>query len=236
MEHRRSYGLIAAVALLGACAVVGVLIAGPILIEEPRWGGTIDIPLPQQPTLTPGAIDIGGPQTDQALVIVQALATSLLALAAILLLVAFVRMLMRIRLRLAARAQPVAAMGDHAAGVGDSVVEAPVVRRGIALALSALDDVRDPSDAVVRAWLGFEDVAVAAGAARRPSETPTEYAVRIISRYDADRDAAERLVRIYEDVRFGGRRADAGTVADARACLLRLQASWTEPAGKGASG
>ncbi|MDL9981574.1 DUF4129 domain-containing protein [Microbacterium candidum] len=237
MGRRRSNGLILAVALLGAGAVLGVLVAGPVYIEQPRWNGHLELPPAPRETLTPGAIDVGRSPPDGALRLMQTIAYVLFSLVAILLLVFVVRMLMRIRLRLAAPAAPASAMHDLAAAAGDAgVIEAPVVRRGIARALAALDEVRDPSDAVVQAWLGFEDAAVSAGAARRASETPTEYAVRIITRFEADRDAAERLVRLYEDVRFGGRRADADTIATARACLLRLQASWTEPAHTGMSG
>ncbi len=228
MGRRRSPGLIVAVALLGAGAVLGVLVAGPIYIEQPRWNGKLVFPTPPQQTMTPAPGDIGGRPAVEAMRVFTVLQYVLFALLALLVLYVLVRLLLRLRLRLGPRGAGSGPLADLPAGEAGGAVDAPVVRRGIARALAALDDVRDPSDAVVQAWLGFEDAAVAAGAARTPSETPTEYAVRIISRFDADRTSAEQLVRLYEDVRFGGRRADAETVATARACLLRLQASWTQ--------
>jgi hypothetical protein len=228
--RRGGSGLIVAVVILAVGVVVGVLLAGPIFIEQPRWTGQLAPPPP--PTRTPLPAETPG-RPDQSMHWVQLVQNALYALLAVAVLLLLLRALMRMRLRWGARrSDRVTVMADVVVGSSDGgIIEAPVVRRGIARALAALDEQRDPSDAVVQAWLGFEDAAVAAGAARRPSETPTEYAVRIISRFDADRAAAEQLVHVYEDVRFGGRRADAAAVATARRCLLALQASWNDAAG-----
>jgi hypothetical protein len=232
MAHPRSKGLVVAVVILAVGAVLGVLLAGPIFIEKPRWSGGLAAPPPI--TRSPEPVQTPSGRPDDTMNLVQLIQNALIILGALALLILLLRALMRIRMRLdARRMQGVQALHDAALPAPDGgIIEAPVVRRGIARALAALDDHRDPSDAVVQAWLGFEDAAVAAGAARRPSETPTEYAVRIISRFDADRTAAEELVQVYEDVRFSGRAADAAAVATARRCLLALQASWNDGASR----
>ena len=229
MGHPRSKGLVVAVVILAVGAVLGVLLAGPIFIERPRWSGQLAAPPPL--TRTPEPVQTPGGRPDDTMNLIQLIQNALIVLGALALLILLLRALMRIRLRLDARRTGVQALRDAALPAPDGgIIEAPVVRRGIARALVALDENRDPSDAVVQAWLGFEDAAVAAGAARRPAETPTEYAVRIIARFDADRQAAEELVQVYEDVRFSGRPADAAAVATARRCLLALQASWNDGA------
>lgn len=230
MRPPRSKGMVVAVVLLAVGAVLGVLLAGPIFIEKPRWSGQLAAPPPI--TRTPEPVQTPGGRPDDTMNLVQLIQNALIVLGALALLILLLRALMRIRLRLDPRRRTgVQALQNAALPAPDGgIIQAPVVRRGIARALAALDEHRDPSDAVVQAWLGFEDAAVAAGAARRPSETPTEYAVRIIARFDADRRAAEELVEVYEDVRFSGRSADASAVATARRCLLALQASWNDAA------
>jgi hypothetical protein len=103
---------------------------------------------------------------------------------------------------------------------------APVVARGIERALQMLDDVREPSDAIVRAWLGLQEAAEASGAARRASETPGEYTTRIVTRFGTDHDAALTLLSLYQGVRFGGHPVDGATIELARSCLARLRDSW----------
>jgi hypothetical protein len=229
MGHPRSKGLVVAVVILAVGAVLGVLLAGPIFIEKPRWSGRLAAPPPL--TRSPEPVQTPGGRPDDTMNLVQLIQNALIVVGTLLLLILLLRALMRIRLRLdARRMRGVQALHDAALPAPDGgIIQAPVVRRGIARALAALDEHRDHSDAVVQAWLGFED---AAGAARRLSETPTEYAVRIISRFDADRAAAEELVEVYEDVRFSGRPADAAAVATARRCLLALQASWNDDASR----
>lgn len=231
MGHPRSRGLVVAVVILAVGAVVGVLLAGPIFIEKPRWSGE---PAAPRITRTPEPVQTPGGRPDDTMNLVQLIQNALIVLGTLALLILLLRALMRIRVRLEGRRMTgVPTLHDAALPAPDGgIIHAPVVRRGIARALAALDEQRDPSNAVVQAWLGFEDAAVAAGAARRPSETPTEYAVRIIARFDADRQAAEELVHVYEDVRFSGRPADAAAVSTARRCLLALQQSWNDAASR----
>ncbi|MGH8327062.1 MAG: DUF4129 domain-containing protein, partial [Steroidobacteraceae bacterium] len=68
---------------------------------------------------------------------------------------------------------------------------------GIELALQALDEEREPADAVVRAWLGLQQTAEQSGIVRAASETPTEFAARVLTRAFADASPLHTLLRLY---------------------------------------
>jgi hypothetical protein len=101
---------------------------------------------------------------------------------------------------------------------------------GIALALSVLDEQREPGDAVVRAWLGLEQTAEESGIVRRPSETPTEFTSRILRGAFAEDAALRTLLRLYLRSRFGDHPVTAADVSEVRDALQQLLASW-RPAG-----
>jgi HAMP domain-containing protein len=108
--------------------------------------------------------------------------------------------------------------------------DAPVLRTGIELALQALDERRDPADAVVRAWLGLQESAEDAGIVRWPAETPTEFTSRILSRAFADDLPVRTLLRLYLRTRFGDHPVTADDVTAVRAALQELVRSWPAPA------
>ncbi|WP_022880762.1 DUF4129 domain-containing protein [Gryllotalpicola ginsengisoli] len=108
--------------------------------------------------------------------------------------------------------------------------DAPTVARGLRRALDLLEEQREPADAVVAAWLGLQQAAEESGVERRPAETPTEFTERVIARVRADRDAAGRLVDVYQAVRFGGRAVTPADVEAARGAIRALLDSWHEPA------
>ena len=126
------------------------------------------------------------------------------------------------------RRRRIGAEGLHAegAGTGPEVADAPAVLRGIAAALVALDEHREPSDAVVQAWLGLQQAAEDAGFARSAAETPTEFTGRVLSRTGADRVALRRLLRLYLRARFGDGAITAVDATDAGDALRALEASW----------
>lgn len=97
---------------------------------------------------------------------------------------------------------------------------------GIELALQALDEQREPADAIVRAWLGLQETAEESGIVRRPSETPTEFTTRILSGAFADDRALRTLLRLYLRTRFGDHPVTAEDVAAVREALRRLVATW----------
>ena len=224
--------LIGALVAAGCAVILGVLVAGPVQVGAPIWTPERVTPTPIE---LPGATAPGLPLPTHADPVVERVigivlqVLFLLAVAGVAAaLVVFVVRRIRQRRRLLRRRE---ASGDSGGGVvaaSGGAVPAPVMRRGISRALQILDERRQPSDAVVQAWLGLEETASDAGAGRGASETPAEYTARIVQRFDTDRDAARALLRLYQDVRFGGRVADAASVATARDCLLRLEASWHE--------
>lgn len=60
----------------------------------------------------------------------------------------------------------------------------------------------DARNAIVAAWARFEVQGRAAGVERRPWETYSEYALRILDRVSADSGAVNRLAGLYREARF----------------------------------
>ena len=223
-------GLLVALLAAATVAVFGVLLSGPFRVG-PSSPGAVALPTvtpPPAATVQPGPSRLTGAaaRADGAVQLVALIVLSLVTIAVLAALVLWLaRRAQRSRIAVERPVEDDAA--SPAAGrPADPTLAAPEVRRGLARALDLLDEPVTPSDAVVRAWLGLEDAAVAAGAPRRPAETPSEYAARIIRRFDADREAADELRRLYERVRFGGVALGPDAVEAARGCLTRLLASW----------
>jgi hypothetical protein len=105
-------------------------------------------------------------------------------------------------------------------------VAAPVIRRGIQGALRAIDERPVPADAIIAAWVGLEESAADAGITRGVSETPSEFALRIITRRSGITDAAGELLRLYERVRFGGYAAEERDRTSARVALQQIEEGW----------
>ena len=59
-----------------------------------------------------------------------------------------------------------------------------------------------PRNAVVAGWHRFETQAAAAGVARRPWETSSEYTIRVLDLVDAHQPAVSRLAGLYREARF----------------------------------
>jgi hypothetical protein len=112
----------------------------------------------------------------------------------------------------------------------------PELRTGIELALQALDEQREPADAIVRAWLGLQETAAESGIVRRDAETPTEFTSRILSRAFGDDRAVRTLLRLYLRTRFGDHPVTADDVATVRAALRELVRTWPTPAVPAAAG
>lgn len=224
--------LIGGVIAAGCVVILGVLAAGPVLFEAPRWLPTPAEPTPIEP---PGAIAGDRPEAVEpnpivAQVIAIVLAVLLVATVTVLVVALVVLLVRRFRgrRRLVRRQSAPGTLGGGLVSAAGAVVPVEAMRSGIARALRAIDDDRVPSDAVIQAWLGLEQTATEAGAERAASETPAEYTARLVMRFDTDRDAARALLGLYHEARFGGRTADASSVAAARDSLLRLQRSWHE--------
>lgn len=109
----------------------------------------------------------------------------------------------------------------------EELIDAPAIQEGIAAAQQALASDRPPRDAIVRAWLALETAAGDAGAARRPSQTPTEFATVVLARTSADDAAVETLRRLYTRSRFSEDEVTRRDAEQARDALERVAASWS---------
>jgi hypothetical protein len=115
---------------------------------------------------------------------------------------------------------------EEQAAAPEPEVSAPMIRRGIHGALREIDERSIPGDAIIAAWVGLEESAADAGLTRGVSETPSEFALRIITTRSGISDAARELLRLYERVRFGGHVADEGDRDCARRALEQIEEGW----------
>ena len=139
-----------------------------------------------------------------------------------------------LRFRRSKVAEPGRPAGDGRAVAAEvEVPDLPTLRQGVSAARTLLDGERDPTQAIVAAWLALEEAAASAGVTRVPSQTPTEFTLAVLDRTDADDDAAHRLLDLYLRARFSDLPSDGADVQAARACLVTLAAAWQELATDG---
>ena len=227
--RRRAGGglLVPLVVAAAAVVVLATAAGGRPTFTSPFGGGPAEGPPMSPPPLPTAAAT---PPTANPLVpsvssVVQTVLVVLVCLVALVVAVALIRLLVsairdrRRRTRLTGRS-------GLEAGVEPEVADAPAVLRGIAAALGALDEHREPGDAVVRAWLGLQQAAEDAGLARSAAETPTEFTGRVLSRTGADRAALRTLLRLYLRARFDDGAISAADATAAREALQALATSW----------
>jgi hypothetical protein len=220
--------------VLGAVLFVAVLFGGVPSFTGPRWvPGANDAPPQNLPSFGPMRTTQPEPPGAASPVAPLVIAV-LLALGGAAILWFVLRALLRAR----GRGTTLPPLGDAAEpappplpadATVDSEPDAPIVHRGLRLALEALDEGREPADAVVKAWLGLQSAAEESGVERRPAETPTEFTSRVITRVQADAAAAAQLVDVYQAVRFGGHPITPVDVRAARVAIEKLLSSWHEP-------
>lgn len=176
-------------------------------------------PLPELPAdADPGAV------RTVILILLGLVAAALLAL----LVVAVVRALRRAweNRELDERDGAELAAASSAGAAVEAQPDAAVIQRGIAAAIRRIDVPAVPADAIVAAWVGVEEAAADSGVVRGVSETPGEFAVRIITRRSAIDADARLLLALYERVRFGGYAATEADRADARRLLEHIEQGW----------
>lgn len=122
--------------------------------------------------------------------------------------------------------------GRQAGQPGDVVVlaaepEVPVLRRGVAAAQRSLDEIGEPNDAIVAAWLALEEAAASSGVRRQPAETPSEFTVDVLRATAADPRATRDLLALYHRARFSAAGVSSTDVRAASHCLAVLAASWS---------
>ncbi|RIX28401.1 DUF4129 domain-containing protein [Amnibacterium setariae] len=212
------------VVLAGAAVVVlSTALEGPARVVPffgPGGGKRFDVPPPvppknRVPPLQPGNFELNA-----------VIGTILLVLAALIGLAIAVVLIRLILSALRGRKRRLGLRGTAALDAEPQLADAPTVLRGIAAAIDALQEDREPGDAVVRAWLGLQQAAEDAGFARSPAETPTEFTGRVLSRTGADRAALRTLLGLYLRARFGDDVISAADAAAARQALRALETSW----------
>ncbi|UFU05548.1 DUF4129 domain-containing protein [Ruania halotolerans] len=116
------------------------------------------------------------------------------------------------------------------AGAGDAEDEPqiPVLHRGVRAAVAHLEQIREPRDAIVAAWLALEEAAARSGVRRRPAQTPTEFTAAVLTRTGADQQAVTALLRLYHRARFATAEPGPADVGAATEAFAALTASWPE--------
>lgn len=79
-----------------------------------------------------------------------------------------------------------------------------------------------PRNGIVHCWHRLEELAAEAGLGRRASETPAEFALRLLTTVDADEDAAYRLTLLYREARFSHHELDESARDEALEALATI--------------
>jgi hypothetical protein len=130
------------------------------------------------------------------------------------------------RFRMTRLPEPVVVRRIEGVAGSAEIPQVPVLQQGVRQARRVLDEGTDPDDAIIAAWMTLETAAADAGVRRRPSQTPTEFAIAILERTSADSVAVQRLLGLYRQSRFSRRLSTPDDVAEAVRCLGVLANSW----------
>lgn len=220
---------IAGVLALLLAALVAATFDGadwPDAIPLPQRAGSTETPSAEdsgtQPTLSPGQgepPEAADPATLPAWsrLVVRGLLLLLLAGAVIAILVSVRFVILRRRLRgdAALRADP------PPLPVVEPEPDPDAVETALADTLAGLDR-GTPRNAVVACWVRLEELAVAQGLPRHPSDTPAEFVTRALEAYRLDQAVLERLADLYREARFSEHALTEAHRAAAGSCLERL--------------
>ncbi len=200
MERRAAFALSTGtiVAVLFAAIATGGEVELAQRSPSLPWATTRDTPVPA--TTEPTAPPDHRPPGDFRLrlphivdVAFQLLFVACVAYAAVLVLAYAWRHRPRLRWRLGRRPRslPFDVVADMAAIIdADADAQRAALRHG------------SPRNAIVECWLRLEAAVLAAGVRHEPADTSTELTVRVITSYDVDSVAIERLAALYREARF----------------------------------
>lgn len=231
MPSMKRFNLVGAACGLFLIMMIAASVQGVPMITPPQNPAALPSATPLEesspmPSMAPVQPD---PTSDAVAALIWFVFLALVAAAIVLIVVLVVRAVAR-----AWRERPlrttdgseVGADADALAQPAEPEASAPVIRRGIAGALRIIDDRPLPNDAIIAAWLGLEESAAEAGITRGVSETPAEFALRIMTQRAGITEAARDLLRLYERVRFGGYIALEQDRDSARTSLQRIEEGW----------
>lgn len=112
-------------------------------------------------------------------------------------------------------------------GALDTEPDLPALVRGAEAAESILAESDGvPRDLILRCWLALEEAAAASGAARRPSDSPTEFTGLVLRATQADRASVDTLLRLYHQARFSQHPISDDDVRSARTAVIKLARIW----------
>lgn len=224
---RHQANLVAAITALLLVAALGAAVASPWEMEErdlslltdlfePRTFPTVPPDTPEF-EFAPGSSPPPGPDLSWMRYVAIGVATAVA--------IAVVAWLVR-RYRMTRLPEPIVTPRVEGAVSPSDVPEVPVLQQGIRHAQRVLEEGSDPHDAIISAWMVLERAAADAGVRRRPSQTPTEFAVAVLERTGADAGAVRRLLGLYRKARFSPKRSAPDDVVEAVRCLEALADSW----------
>lgn len=221
-------GAIIGVAVLLLLAVLGAAAGGPWQIEErdfrfPQFSGA-PVPLPSEGRVaepTPAAERTAEPAGGSAFPI-----EILIGILVGLLVIAVAVVILVLWLRYHRLEEPSEPQQSGISTQVESVPEVPVLRQGVAAARRLLDQIADPNNAIVAAWMALEEAAASSGVERQPAQTPTEFTTEVLAKTSADQAATQGLLRLYHRARFSGAGVGRAAVAEADDYLAALARSW----------
>jgi len=217
---RRLNPVIGAVAVL-ALIVVAAGLGSPFRLVETRDGLNITVPQPVAPSPLPmpipeaAPIPTGEPGFPLGQVVI------VVALLVLLLLVLYT--LWQLWQNRRRRQEELFRVEDVTADTGvdppGGVVNLPALADAVEEALRRLDEVREPRDAVVAAWVELENAAARHGWERDPAQTPTEFTAHLLAVSPAPPSDTATLRRLYQQARFAEQPVTTGQVGQARTAL-----------------
>ncbi len=218
--------LVAAVAVVLALAVLTAGAAGPAPRDPSSRIAVDTAPLPT-PSPTPTRTAASQEQSVAEPVTVEVSAGQMVLVGAVLM-VALAALLLRPGSGGRAPVRPVPAAHPGGA-VGAPGAELRPLEGAVEDAASQLarPGSRSTQDAVIACWLRLEEGAAAAGTARRPAQTPTEFTAAVLAGATGPGDAevaVRDLLHLYHRARFGSRPLEEGAAERAAADLDRIRA------------
>jgi hypothetical protein len=221
----RRHGTVAAAATVLVLAVAAAGLGGSWQLQRRAWltssdPGAYGPPPPPPEVRAPPALPLQPGRGPWDLSWVGVVAQVLVGL----LVVALLLWLGRRYVQSAVRRRTGARAGESVLTVAEP--ELPVLRRGVTAAQRHLDEIADPDNAIIEAWLALEAAAASSGVRRGPAETPTEFTGDVLQSTAADPAAVSRLLTLYHRARFSAAGVTREDVATAGQCLAALARSW----------
>lgn len=213
------------VSLVTLLAVVAAGVGGGWSLQSRRWFDGMALSGDQTPpVISPPVLP---PPMSRAGPVQQWIAGILMGLVALALLAGLIYLLRWLWQRRPRRAVVLEDKPDTTPAGVLAVADLPTLLRGAEIAETILLERGGmPRDLVLRCWLALEEAAAASGAARRPSDSPTEFTGKVLRSTAADATSVDTLLRLYHLARFSSHPIIDDDVRAARTAVIKLAATW----------